>query len=124
MTLLNDFLAKGQITKEDLKTFLILLNPVAPHITEEIWERFNFADHIYQQKWPEYDEEKTKDDVINLPVQVNGKLRANIEISIDEEEESIFNKAIANESIKKHIEGKDIIKKIYVNGKIYNIVVK
>ncbi|HHX68533.1 MAG TPA: leucine--tRNA ligase, partial [Gallicola sp.] len=120
MTLLNDFLAKGQITKEDLKTFLILLNPVAPHITEEIWERFNFADHIYQQKWPEYDEEKTKDDVINLPVQVNGKLRANIEISIDEEEESIFNKAIANESIKKHIEGKDIIKKIYVNGKIYN----
>ncbi|QQK07583.1 leucine--tRNA ligase [Miniphocaeibacter halophilus] len=124
MTLLNDFLANGKISKKDLSTFLILLNPVAPHITEEIWERFKFKGHIYEQQWPEYDEEKTKDEVINLPIQVNGKLRANIEISIDEEEESIFSKAISNESIKKYVEGKDIIKKIYVNGKIYNIVVK
>ncbi len=124
MTLLNEFHGKGEINTEELKSFLIILNPVAPHITEEIWERSGFGNNICQQTWPKYDEDKTKDSFIELPIQVNGKLRGSLEISIDEDEDSIFEKVLVNDSINKYLEGKNIIKKIYVNGKIFNIVVK
>lgn len=124
MTLLNEFNSNGKITKKDFETFLILLNPVAPHITEELWENLNLDGHVYSSTWPVYDESKTIDNVVELPIQINGKVRATIIVSIDEEEEDIFNKAIENETIKKYIEGKNIIKKIYINGKIFNIVVK
>ena len=124
MTLVNEFNGNGKMTKKDMETFLILLNPVAPHITEEIWQNLGFEGYVYDSNWPIYDEAKTIDDEVDLPIQINGKVRATIKIAIDEEEEDIFNKAIENESVKKYIEGKSIIKKIYINGKIFNIVVK
>ncbi|MDL2310938.1 leucine--tRNA ligase [Peptostreptococcaceae bacterium OttesenSCG-928-C18] len=124
MTLLNEFNSHGSISKGDLRTFLILLNPAAPHITEEIWERVDFENHIYNTSWPTYDENKTVDSSIELPIQVNGKLRATITVSKDEEKDIIMEKAKELESVNKYLVGKDIVKIIYVNGKIFNIVVK
>ncbi|WP_099203235.1 leucine--tRNA ligase [Miniphocaeibacter massiliensis] len=124
MTLLNEFNAHRSISKLDIKTFLILLNPVAPHITEEIWERIGFENHIYNTTWPVYDEKKTVDSTIELPIQVNGKLRSTLTVSKDESQENIMNQVKDIESINKYLDGKNIVKIIYVNGKIFNIVVK
>lgn len=124
MTLVNHFNDHGSLTKKDFETFLILLNPVAPHITEELWELAGFEGHIYNSTWPKFDEDKTVDDVIELPVQVNGKVRGKIKISPDASQELAREKALEDENIKKFIEGKNIVKEIFVMGKIYNIVVK
>ena len=124
MALLNDFNDLGRITKEDLRTYLILLNPVAPHITEELWETIGLDGYLFESKWPEFDEEKTIDKVIEMPVQVNGKVRGTVEVAIDESKERIREKANMVESINRYTQGKEIIKEIYVPGKIYNIVVK
>ena len=116
------------VNKEDIlpteyaKGFLQLLNPVAPHITEELWNKLGNKESIAYSKWPTYDEEKTKNDIINLPIQVNGKLRGTIEINLDEDEEVI--KKAVHEAIESKLEGKTIIKEIYVKNRIYNIVVK
>ncbi len=121
MTLINEFYAKKSVTEDELKTFLVLLNPVAPHLTEELWETLGYERRIYQQTWPEYDEAKTEEDTIEIAVQVNGKLRATIAIAKDEEKESVLGKA------KDALEGKftgTIAKEIYVPGKIVNFVVK
>lgn len=124
MALLNEFNDVGKITKADIKTFLILLNPVAPHITEELWELLGFEGMLNESKWPEYDQNKIQEDVIEMPVQVNGKVRGVIEISPDATQEMAREKAKENENIMKHIEGKEIVKEIFIAGKIYNIVVK
>ena len=124
MTLLNEFYKKGSITDAEYKTFLILLNPVAPHITEELWQVENYGGYIHDQSWPIYIEEKTQDQVVDLPVQVNGKFRGTLKVSVDEDTETIFNKALADENIFKFLENKTVVKKIYINGKIFNIVVK
>ena len=124
MTLLNEFNAVGKVSKEDFRKFLILLNPVAPHITEEIWSRIGYDKHIYDSSWPAYDINKTVDEEINLPVQINGKLKGNIKINIDEDEDSIFEKINNDESINKFFIDKTIVKKIYVNGKIFNVVIR
>ena len=102
-----------------------MLNPVAPHITEELWTTVLGHDgSIAYEKWPEYDEAKTIDDEINIPVQVNGKLRTNIVAPIDSDEETVKQIVHANQIIINNIEGKTIVKEIYVKNKIYNIVVK
>ncbi len=124
MSLLNEFNDHGSITKEDLRTFIILLNPVAPHITEEMWEILESKGYLHETAWPVYDEEKTKDKVIALPVQVNGKVRGTIEISIDDSQDVAREKAKADDNISRFLEGKQIVKEIFVMGKIYNIVVK
>jgi len=124
MTLLNDFNDHGKITKADFKTFLILLNPVAPHITEELWEIAGFEGMLNQSTWPEYNEEKIKEELIQLPVQVNGKVRGTISISPEDDQDKVREMVRQNENIKKYIDGKTIIKEIFVKGKIYNIVVK
>ena len=124
MALLNDFNDYGKITKGDFKTFLILLNPVAPHITEELWKIAGFEGMLNQSTWPKYDEEKTKDEVIEMPVQVNGKVRGTIYLSLEDDQEKAKEKVRLNENIMKHIDGKTIVKEIFVKGKIYNIVVK
>ncbi|NLV89714.1 MAG: leucine--tRNA ligase [Tissierellia bacterium] len=124
MSLLNEFNDHGSIKKEDLKTFLILLNPVAPHITEEIWQSIGLEGYLHEASWPKYDEEKIKDDVIELPIQVNGKVRGTIKVSVDEPQDKIREKAKEDPNISKHLEGKNIVKEIFVPGKIYNIVVK
>ncbi len=102
--------------------FLQLLNPVAPHITEELWELLGNTTSIAYSTWPTYEEEKIKEDTFNLPVQVNGKLRGNVDVPMNLPEEEI--KEIAHNTVSSYLEGKTIVKEIYVTNKIYNIVVK
>ena len=123
MILANKYEEKEEITKKDYQVLLTLLNPIAPHITEELNEMLGYKP-LCESTWPVYDEEKTIDNEITIGVQVNGKLRGEINISKDEEEEQIKRKALSNENVKKHLENKEIIKIIIVKGKIVNIVVK
>lgn len=124
MTLLNEFNNLDKISKEQYKIFLILLNPVCPHITEEIWQRMGYEGYVHEASWPEYDESKTILDVIELPIQVNGKLRATVEIARDASEDEVFEKAIADDVVAKYLEEGNVVKKIYVKGRIFNIIVK
>ena len=120
MALLNDF-AKDGINHAEYKTFLTLLNPVAPHITEEIWQVCGFEGHLYQQKWPEYDETKTVENTIELPVQINGKTKAVVKLPLDVDKETAI--AAGKEAIADKLTG-TIVKEIYVPKKIINIVQK
>ncbi len=122
MILANNFDELDSITKEDYHLLLTLLNPIAPHITEELNEQIGYKP-ICESTWPVYDEAKTIDDEKEIGVQVNGKLRASIKISINEDEESIKSKALSEENVKKYVEGKSIIKIIVIPGRIVNIVV-
>ena len=124
MTLLNEFNNFDKIPKEQFKIFLILLNPVCPHITEEIWQRMGYEGYVHEANWPEYDESKTILDVIELPIQINGKLRATVEINREASEDEVFEKAIQDDVVAKYLEGKNVVKKIYVKGRIFNIIVK
>lgn len=124
MILLNNFEEQEQITKDDYRTFLILLNPIAPHITEELNEKYALGEAICKSSWPKYDIAKTVDQEKEIAVQVNGKVRATITINIDEDEESIKEKALNAENVKNHTAGKEIVKVIIIKGKIVNIVVK
>ena len=123
MILANKYDELDHITKKDYQVLLTLLNPIAPHITEELNESLGFTP-ICESSWPEYDEAKTIDEEITIGIQVNGKLRGEITITKDDSEEEIRNKALANENVLKHIEGKEIVKVIVVKGKIVNIVIK
>ena len=122
MTMVNEFNKAKTINRAEFKTFLQLLNPFAPHITEEIWKILGNENDIAYEKWPEYDEAKTISDEIELPIQVNGKLKTTIMISLDEEEQSIKEKV--HNAIVDKLDGKNIVKEIYVKNKIYNVVVK
>ena len=122
MSLINDFNKKGSVTTDELKTFLILLNPVAPHITEEIWDIMKYGGYVYEQTWPEYDEAKTIESTIEIAVQINGKVRSTIAVPADGAKEDII--AQAKEELGDRIAGKEIIKEIYVPGRIVNIVIK
>lgn len=124
MSAVNEFYNDKYITKDELKAFITLLNPVAPHITEEIWENQKFGGMLNKTEWPNWDEEKTIDDVVELPVQISGKVRGKIILSKDADLETAKQKAKEDENINKYIEGKTIVKEIYVPGKIFNIVVK
>ncbi|MGN1330014.1 MAG: leucine--tRNA ligase [Clostridia bacterium] len=124
MTMVNEFTKAKKITRGEYKTFLQLLNPFAPHMTEEIWSQIGEKIEIAKTPWPTYEEEKTIDEEIEIPVQINGKLKATIKANKDAQREEIDNAVESNETISKLIEGKTIIKKIYVPGKIYNIVIK
>lgn len=124
MILLNKFEEQEEITKDDYRTFLILLNPIAPHITEELNEKYALGEAICKSSWPKYDIAKTVDQEKEIAVQVNGKVRAIITININEDEESIKEKALTAENVKNHTAGKEIVKVIIIKGKIVNIVVK
>ncbi|MDO4594195.1 MAG: leucine--tRNA ligase [Tissierellia bacterium] len=124
MTLLNEMRSQGEITKKDFKTYLILLNPICPHITEELWQMAGFDGYIHQASWPEYDESKLSYDTFEMPVQVNGKVRATVKMGKDSDQEDAVSKAEADENIQKYLDGKEIKKVIYVAGKILNFVVK
>lgn len=121
MSLLNDFYKEGSINRAEFKTFLILLNPVAPHITEEIWENCGYEGRVYAQTWPEFDEAKTVEDTIELPVQINGKTRAVVTLPADVDKDSAI--AAGKELIADKLTG-TIVKEIYVPGRIINIVQK
>ena len=122
MTMVNEFYKLKKINKAEFKTFLTLLNPFAPHITEELNKIAGFEADVSSYSWPEYDESKTVDDEITLPIQFNGKLKATISINLDEDEASVKTKV--HEAIDSKLDGKTIVKEIYVKNKIYNIVVK
>ena len=122
MTMVNEFYKIKKINKKEFVTFLTLLNPFVPHITEELNELAGFNKPISSYEWPKYDEEKTKDDEITLPIQFNGKLKATVQIEVDEDEVSVKEKV--HEAIKDKLDGKAVVKEIYVKNRIYNIVVK
>jgi leucyl-tRNA synthetase len=124
MTLVNNFYDKGKVTKAEMKTLLILLNPVAPHITEEIWQEMNFGGRLYKQKWVKWDEAKTIENTVEIGVQINGKLRATVTVELSDDKEAVKSRVMSNESIQKFTAGKKIVKEIYVPGRIYNIVAK
>ncbi len=122
MELVNEFYKKGSVTKTEFGTLLTLLNPVAPHITEELWEEYGTGGYLYEQSWPEFDESKTKESVIEIGVQVNGKVRGTVALPVDISKEEALAKG--KEAVADKLEGKQIVKEIYVPGRILNIVVK
>ncbi len=124
MTLLNEIGETKVITRGEYKTLLILLNPFAPHITEEIWSNLGFEGRVYQQAWPEFDESKCKDDVIEIIVQLNGKLRDKLKIAADASKDDMLKAAYTLEKVASGIEGKTVVKEIVVPGRLVNIVVK
>jgi len=124
MILLNKFEEQESITKKDYRTFLTLLNPICPHITEELNEKLNLGEVLCKSSWPTVDESKLEEDTVTIAVQVNGKVRGTIEISRNLGEEEIKEQALNNENVKKHTDGLQIIKIIVIKNKIVNIVVK
>ncbi len=121
MALINEFYKKGSVTKGEYKTLLTLLNPVAPHITEELWQAAGYEGRVYQTAWPEYDEAKTEESTVEIAVQVNGKIRVTISVPKDIDKDAAI--AAAKEALGDKLTG-NIVKEIYVPGRIVNIVAK
>jgi len=124
MALVNEFFKADSVTRAEYATLLLLLNPVAPHMTEELWETYFGNGRIYQQRWPEYDEAKTVESTVEIAVQINGKVKATLMVGLDEDEASVKEKAHAVPVIAELTAGKNIVKEIYVKGRILNIVAK
>ena len=123
MTMLNEFYDKG-VNKAEYKTFLALLNPFVPHITEELWQQLGETDLLSVAPWPTYDEAKTVESTVELAVQVNGKLKCTIKLAVDADKQTAIDTAMAEEKVQHAIEGKQIVKQIVVPGKIVNLAVK
>ncbi len=124
MSLINDLVNKG-VTREELRIFTILVDPFAPHVAEEVWETANLGEGmVAEQKWPEYDEAKCKDETIEIAVQVNGKIKAKLNIAADAENDEVIALAKADEKVSNAIGNMKVVKEIYVKGKLVNIVVK
>ena len=121
MALINEFYKKNAVTKGEYKTLLTLLNPVAPHITEELWQIIGEDGRLYQQSWPEYEEAKTIESTVEIAVQINGKVKATLNIGKDDPKEDVIAKA--KEVIADKLTG-TIVKEIYVPGRLVNIVQK
>ncbi len=125
MTLINGIYTKGSINRAELKTFLLLVNPFAPHITEEINSIVFGSDELLAQtQWPQFDESKCKDETIEIAVQVNGKIKARLNVPADAEQDAVLTLCHEDENVKKAIGDMNIIKEFYVKGKLVNIVVK
>ena len=124
MIFVNAATKEDTIPQEYAEGFVKLLSPVAPHISEEIWSRLGHNDTITYETWPTYDEAKLVEDTVEIPVQINGKVRATVEIPVESTEEEVKNIVHENANIQTQLEGKNVVKEIYVKNKIYNIVVK
>ena len=124
MTLINKIYDEGSLTKKELASFIMLLNPVAPHITEEMWEMNGFDGMLCEQKWVEYDEAKTVEATIEIPVSVCGKLRGVVSVPADADKDAVIAAAKEDEKVRSFIAGKTIVKEIFVPGRMVNIVVK
>ena len=123
MTMLNEFYDKG-VNKAEYMTFLTLLNPFAPHITEELWQQMGGEGLLSIAPWPAYDEAKTIEDTVEIAVQVNGKLKCTIKLPVDCDKQTAIDTALAEEKVQHAVEGKQMVKQIVVPGKIVNLVVK
>ena len=124
MSLLNEVDKVGSLSKEDYKTVINLLNPFAPHITEELWEMLGFEGFCSLADWPEYDENLCTDSEVEIAVQVNGKLRGRITVAVDADRETVLAAAKSSEKVAAEISGANIVKEIYIQGKLVNIVIK
>ena len=124
MTLLNDITAAGRITHRELRTLVILLNPFAPHITEEIWAQMDFEGQVSQQSWPAFDPAKCVDDTVEIALQVTGKIKARIDVPVDITAADAIALARSHEAVAPLLAGKTVVKEIYVPGKLVNLVVK
>lgn len=124
MALMNEIAEAGSINRAELRTLLLLLNPFAPHITEEMWQRVGFEGQLNAASWPTFDERKCTASTVEIAVQVCGKLRDRMVISVDAKAEDVLAAAKQNEKIKPHLEGKTLVKELYVPGKLVNLVVK
>ncbi len=121
MALINEFYKKAGLTADEYRTLLVLLNPVAPHITEELWELMEFGGRIFEQQWPSYDEAKTVESAVEIAVQINGKVKATVRIDKDAAKEAVI--ALAKEAVADKLTG-TVVKEIYVPGRIVNLVQK
>ena len=125
MALMNVIADKGSISKGELRVFALLMNPFAPHVTEEVWEAMQLGcGMVAEQNWPKYDEAKCKDDTVEIVAQVNGKVRAKLQVPADIQKDDALTAAKAEARIAAEIAGKTVVKEIYVPGKLVNIVVK
>ncbi|MBR0132197.1 MAG: leucine--tRNA ligase [Lachnospiraceae bacterium] len=124
MIFVNEVYKYGKCPKEYAEGLVKMLSCIAPHICEEIWNLFGHDDTIAYESWPEYDEAKTVENTVEIAVQINGKVRAQLMVGLDEDQASVKEKVFANETVAKFTEGKTVVKEIYVKGRIYNIVVK
>ena len=124
MSLVNEFTKKGSVTKGEYMTLITLLNPVAPHMTEELWEKYGNGGFLSMQPWPSYDDEKTVDDEVEIVIQINGKIKDKMMIASGLDKDGTLNAAMESEKIKSLTDGKTIVKTIAVPGKLVNIVVK
>ncbi|RGD73861.1 leucine--tRNA ligase [Anaerofustis stercorihominis] len=124
MKLTNQVYDNGKINKAEFRTFLILLNPVAPHLTEELWQRAGFEGYLHDSEWPKYDEAKTVADEIEIPIQINGKFKGKVSVGKEASEEEVKDIVHKQNAVLNIPEDKKIVKEIYVKGRIYNIVVK
>ena len=124
MSMTNEFYRAKRINKAEFNTFLQLLNPFAPHMTEELYQILGNTKTIAETPWPQYDEDKTVENTIELPIQVNGKLKSTISIAVDTPEEEVKQLVHSNSQVQNATADKTIVKEIYVKNKIYNIVVK
>ncbi|MBQ7064306.1 MAG: leucine--tRNA ligase [Firmicutes bacterium] len=124
MSLVNKFYAKGSITRGEMSVLIRLLNPDAPHITEEMWENCGFGGYVYEQSWPEWDEEKTVEAMITIAVQINGKSKGTLQVAKDADKDAVMEVFRADQRLMTQIEGKQVVKEIYVPGRIVNVVVR
>ncbi|MEE1017916.1 MAG: class I tRNA ligase family protein, partial [Acutalibacteraceae bacterium] len=124
MTTLNEFYSKGSVNKAELKTFITLLYPFAPHMTEEMWQLCGFEGLLSEEKWCEYDESKCVDDTVEIVVQINGKLRCKMMIEANADKDDVLKIAKEQPKIAEAIDGKTVVKEIYVKDKLVNIVIK
>ena len=124
MSLTNRFYEVGSVNKAEYRDFLLVLNPFAPHLTEEVWEKMAFGGKVSQQNWPQYYEEKCLEETIEIAVQVNGRVRSKLTVAADIESRDAIELAKADERVGQFTAGKEIIKELYIKGKLVNIVVK
>ena len=122
MSLVNDFYRAGKVTKGEFSTLLKLLNPVAPHMTEELWEQNIGKGYVFEQSWPQYDEAKTVEQTVEIALQINGKMRGTMLIEKDAPKDEVLAKA--KEALAARLEGVSIVKEIYIPGRIVNLVVR
>lgn len=124
MALLNDFSAAGGANRAEYAVLVQLLNPFAPHMTEELWEMLGNSEQLAYHPWPEYDPAKCVEETVEIAVQVNGKIRARMTINVNDEAATVLAMAKAQERVAPELEGKQLVKELYVPRKLVNLVVK